>query len=70
MLSLKFKLLLPLLLNLSPLIYIFVSLVIIRIGFIGCLIGPSSNSSGDRYVSALIGIISIVATPVFTLIEG
>jgi hypothetical protein len=44
--------------------------VIIRIGFIGCLVGLFSSGGGDRYVSALISIVGIVATPVFTFIEG
>jgi hypothetical protein len=58
--SLEFKLLLPLLSNLSLSIYPFVILVIMRIGFVGCPISLSSSGGGDWYVSTL----------VFVLIEG
>jgi hypothetical protein len=67
--SLEFKLLLPLLSNLLLSTYIFVILVIIRIGFISCLVSLSSSSSGDWYISTLAFVKGWnVIAPAFSLI--
>jgi hypothetical protein len=51
--SLEFKLLLPLLSNLSLSIYLFIILVIMQIGFVSCLVSLFNSSSGDWYISTL-----------------
>ena len=68
--SLEFKLLLPLLSNLSLLIYPFVILVIIQIGFVGCLISPSNSGNKDWYISTLVFVKGWnVIAPAFSLIR-
>ena len=66
--SLEFKLLLLSLSNLLLSIYPFVISVMIRIGFVGCLISLFSSSSRDWYVSTLVFVKGWnVVAPAFSL---